>query len=63
MNISEIKITEAAFDEIGAILSINFGEISLKTLTEETFYIFLATTIEASYRVGFKDGSKINSTP
>jgi hypothetical protein len=58
MKLEDIKLTEADYNKIAAILDTNFGEVTLQTLNDETFIIFVATVLDASYRVGFQAGAE-----
>jgi hypothetical protein len=61
-DIEKVKMPEASYNDIASILDQNYGEVSLESLDERTFAIFLATAIEAAYRVGFRDGAaSVNS--
>lgn len=56
MDLETIKITPEAFSKICNILDVNFGEIDVKALSETDLHYFIATCIEAAYKVGFSDG-------
>jgi hypothetical protein len=56
MDLEKIKMTPEAFSKICDILNTNFGNIDLKTLSENDLHYFIATCIEAAYKVGLSDG-------
>ena len=58
MEINDIVFKEDAYNRIGAVLDENFGEIDVKTLTDETLAIFLAAAIKISYQIGYYDGAQ-----
>lgn len=58
MNIEDVKITPEAVEKVCAILSNNYGsDIDFKTMSNANLDVFLATAIEAAYRIGFLDGA------
>lgn len=56
MDLEKIKITPEAFSRICDLLNANFGEIDLKALSENDLHYFIATCIDAAYKVGLSDG-------
>ena len=56
MDIESIKITVDAVNKVCEILNVNYGDVDMKSLSEENLFVFLATAIEAGYRIGFIDG-------
>jgi hypothetical protein len=56
MDISNFKIPEASFDDIAKILDQNYGEVTLQSLNDQTFILFVGTAIDAAYRIGLRDG-------
>lgn len=58
MNIEDVTITVEALEKVCSILDNNYGaDINFKTMSEDNMNVFLATAIEAAYRIGFLDGA------
>jgi hypothetical protein len=56
MDLEKIKLTPEAFTRICELLNNNFGEVELKNLNEDDLHYFIATCMEASYKIGVQDG-------
>ena len=62
MELEKIVFLENSYNQIAAILDQSFGEIEVGKLTDETFAIFVAASIKAAYKIGFRDGV-VSATP
>lgn len=58
MDLDSIKMTEAAFDDICAILNASIGDIRAKDLNDESLSRLIAAVMDVAYKIGYRDASK-----
>ncbi len=63
MDLNDIKFPESSYNDIVEILDNNFGEIDVAQLSQDDFIVFMAATINAAYKIGFRDGSQKKIDP
>lgn len=61
MNIEEVRIPVKAVEKVCSILVTNYGNPNFKTLSNANLELFIATAIEAAYRVGYLDGQAVKA--
>lgn len=60
MDLDNIKINEAAFDDICRILNNSIGDVTASDLNDESLSRLIAAVMDISYKIGYRDA--VNKT-
>jgi hypothetical protein len=59
MDLDSIKITPKSFEDICTIMNTNYGDVNWQSFkSSEEFIMYCTTLIQASYKIGFRDGKE-----